>query len=53
MSQLAVPGHLGFLEAGGDGGNVQASGSRVRSTQVSGRSVRDRSYVRRGQIARR
>ena len=32
--------------------SLVASGSRVRSTQVSGRSV-DRTHVRRGQIARR
>ena len=30
--------------------SLVASGSRVRSTQVSGRSVRDRSHVRQGQM---
>jgi len=33
--------------------NLVTSGSRVFSTQVSGRSARERSHVRRGQMAMR
>ena len=33
--------------------NLVTSGSKVHSTQVSGMSAKERSHVRRGQIARR